>query len=353
MRLLKYFSLIEMTLGISILVVGATSALSLIPVGIKDSNESTGKNYASVSSQSIYSYILGQAERSAASFSDLKNSIPTEYPTNSLAYDDSFTSLGNNIYQSGNIYAVKYYTGNRLDFNAEVKIWQTPVYYTYRNLNGTNVPSFSGVTDAQISDPEPDPTPAPDLVITNTRDATFNFLIYLKTLDGTPSWSQLSLTTSDTSTYFIPANAQTYDNVTSVSYKFDPGSGFTYGGSTYGTMVLNSTEPIEMDTGNNGFTYFPNSSDWGIFLIYLGFMPPDWSGASLSLYVNNNGPGLGTGYNPPAQVVYSGNGNIYDKSLYSESPGTGIGINVEVSWPIEKVYEQRLKYKYYFEVYKP
>jgi hypothetical protein len=144
---IKNFNLIEVTLAIGILAIGATAVLALFPLGIDRNKSSIGENYCADAAGDIVSYIEGVA------INDWNNIsvIPTVKKDikSSSRYENDFTFgalLGGAIYKvtdadsesspmstDGNdgIYGIKFSSdptasaSSVVDFMGEIQLWRT------------------------------------------------------------------------------------------------------------------------------------------------------------------------------------------------------------------------------------
>ena len=358
----RHFSLVELALGISILAVGLLGVLTLIPTGITKNKASIDNNNVANASQSIQADIMTFA--GANGFSSLKTLLPTSYPSGSLlTSDNTDTHLYPNseIYKSSKqgIYAIKYDSQSNNNFNAQVKIWQTPIYpkivngiTLYEGGTGGNIPQVTTTTPAQtVTTPGLPFTIGPDstqpanisngnLPIMSIGSITLppNPPINVGGLVSIIAWALLDIfnasipiqVTSISMSFFDPGLLNFYNAIFGTDYT-NTGSIDVNGttiplDSSIGTMTMQSDTPFTMTLSPNGF---PSFSGTGISLSF--------SGKSVTV------PGTPTTTTIPAGTT-TGNATPY--------PGA-IGVNVEMKWPIDNPTDAlRNHNNFYFEVYK-
>ncbi|MCF7792352.1 MAG: hypothetical protein K9M56_10205 [Victivallales bacterium] len=142
----KYFNMVEVTLSIGILAIGAIGVLTLFPLGLDKNKSSIGENYCADAAGSMLAYI----ERSSInSWSDVTG-IPSVKKDikKSSKIDDGFSFVskqmgtiyeitdvdteGNTLGISNGIYGIKFATENQdgtqvVDFTGEVQLWRSQI----------------------------------------------------------------------------------------------------------------------------------------------------------------------------------------------------------------------------------
>ena len=136
----KYFNLIELSLAIGILAIGATAVLALFPVGLQFNRDSVGENYCSMAAANFFAYISRRANESSNKWDALFMSgaasliPPTKPSTEVNSTSDWSQAVGggdmNNIYFVNDddppipgVYGIKIETDSVIDFSGEVLIW--------------------------------------------------------------------------------------------------------------------------------------------------------------------------------------------------------------------------------------
>ena len=350
MKTLKYFSLVELALGIAILAIGATAALTLIPSGIKENREAAGKNFVAIATQDIQSYIMSRA-LSESDFVNFINLFPSAEPDSSAALSstsglvkiEGADSSRSGIYASSanttsGVYAVEFYSGDKLDFDAQLNIWKS---YPYGGVDsgvssgagGMTVfaqnPVVKGVSTLYQSIP---PIGSQTEVVIeggingiNPANSDVNdFVLNYKNNDGTIDSIDIRILKDINNNTTL-----TYD-VTSMEIRLK-------GNPNSSTLSING---VPIDTIKK--KYYINAPSGKTFKITLSGKKSQWD-ASFNGKVDQ----IASGIYAPAENV-SG-------VTVSGSKGTSkvVGINIELSWPVSKPYAQRAKYKYYFEIQEP
>lgn len=347
----KLFSLVELALGVAILAIGSTAVVTLIPVGIKENKEAIGKNYVALTLQDIQTFVKQNAESSKANFETLLNSLPAEEPSSNVNYSTVKWETGaqkdkSGIYSTNNsgIYVIKIYSGNNLDFEAQLNIWKSTPDNAISASEGVGGLPFYKQDQVSV-DSQAQSLDIPGittLVTTNTPATTATIaggiskinpsgsannefvMIYVKP-DGTLGTMEFKGTGLVAGTY----------NVKSLHIRIQGASS---------TVTLDGADVADLKNGK----VFDIISGATPFKVTLSGSKNKWTISGLSGTVVTGGGGTKT-----EQVI---TGGVYVPGVSGgETDGVSkiSGINVELSWPIGKPYKERAKHKHYFEIYQP
>ncbi len=135
-----FFSMVEVALAVAILAVGATTVVTLIPVGIKQNNDSLGQNYSALFANDAHAYLSNLAKTNWSAISSLPqySSLITNGIPNSVVTLDQLSGrtkeTGTDLYSiAPGVYAVSKSSGENSnglsptgqDFSAQIIIWQS------------------------------------------------------------------------------------------------------------------------------------------------------------------------------------------------------------------------------------
>lgn len=156
---INFFSMVEIALAVAILAVGATTVVTLVPVGIKQNTDSLGQNYSSLFANDAHAYLSNLAKTNWSGANGI-TSLPSYGGSFGLFGDDnklkqeyvitSTTGLlpipDSDLFASSKtgVYAVAKSTGTTgQDFSAQIIIWQsgntaTPTPLVPFNVNINN-----------------------------------------------------------------------------------------------------------------------------------------------------------------------------------------------------------------------
>jgi hypothetical protein len=135
-----FFNLIEVTLAIGILAMGATAVLALFPLGIERNRDSIGENYCSDAACDIVAYIKATASAESGFINDWRNNFIATLPIvqPDLSGDPSITSFADwvnvgandeyDVYEIGGvgndgIYGLKKEANGIVEFAGKAAIW--------------------------------------------------------------------------------------------------------------------------------------------------------------------------------------------------------------------------------------
>jgi hypothetical protein len=156
----QLFSMIELSLAISILAIAAVSIIILFSLALQESKSSMGENYCAISSEDMFAYLSRLADND---WTTILSDIPSVKPISELTSTTGWTDNAGDVYNppgsSLGVYGIKKLTDNLIeDFNAEVLIWrQSPEDWSLPNDDGYKVrgnincnPSGSGQNETVI-----------------------------------------------------------------------------------------------------------------------------------------------------------------------------------------------------------
>ncbi len=346
-----YFSLVELALGVAILTAGATAVVTLLPVGIKENKEAGGKNYIALTLQDIQTYITRNTEFSNAAFDDFIYVLPSSDPDSATAITDTEGMTNRSIHneddvdsnrQSGiyasdssithGVYAVKLYSGTHLNFEAQVNIWKSEPYG-----DGLGVSQGAGGLTMYYQTATGIEAEAQEIYATPELQDISGSIAGMSGAGSNNEFSMDYIENDSTKTMTISEMmAGTYYAKKMTIFlrtgEFSTGrTDLTVGGT--GVTLENTIFHIDAGGGTDTDTIIiaDDSSDTGKWVI----------GFAGQVYSNQH-----TGHSS------SGFDGVEIPAATDSISGVK-GINVELSWPLEKPYAKREKYKYYFEVCQP
>lgn len=136
-----YFNLVEVTLAIAIVGLGAVSIMSLFPVGLQATRDAVGDNYSGIAVDSLVSCLKDEFDykwNNALSFyiEDAIPDVSCTYDTSPSGWTDFYNSNGIKIHRRGTSHDVApsttaekglfhIYQGNSLgnEFSASARVW--------------------------------------------------------------------------------------------------------------------------------------------------------------------------------------------------------------------------------------
>ena len=129
----NFFSMVEVALAVAILAAGATTVITLVPVGIKQKKDAMGENYSAIFTSDAQSYFSSLAKSSFNSLTELPNyngvfSSDPKQPQ--ITYALKGTSIGSDLYETNvpGVYYISKSSGNIQDYAGEVIVWQSVPY---------------------------------------------------------------------------------------------------------------------------------------------------------------------------------------------------------------------------------
>lgn len=132
MKIFKYnlFSLVELSLAIGILAIGATSVITLMPIGIKQKKEAIGENYSALFTNDAQSYFSSLAQSSFDSLTSLPTYSAVFSDTARITAAEKTKGLGNDLYDTNvpGVYIISKHSGSIQDYAGEVVVWQSDPY---------------------------------------------------------------------------------------------------------------------------------------------------------------------------------------------------------------------------------
>ncbi len=157
----SWFNLVEVTLAIAIIGLGAASIMSLFPIGLQATRDAVADNYTSdmatqflkamerkclesgqwaayIATSDVTGNIRGTAP-DATSIADTNTSIPSTATT--LGDNITLYATSSGWSNGNNVYGILQRTGTVNDFTAHVQVWKSPVQANY--YDGTNWATYN------------------------------------------------------------------------------------------------------------------------------------------------------------------------------------------------------------------